>query len=264
MYYSKLAYAEEKYVKANIEAKIITEKNSVTCASFTGPSLNRIRAILFPGYATFCFRLSWRENVPYTRTMGTRWSNVSGPVHVRTVEYVWRSVINLPRMDVSSSNIFRVTYRATTPSFLRENTRTSPYFIQDDNKNSFVSPLLCRILTFDQDYFHLARIPISTYFLVNRDNSTWRLWWPSGQIAVSGTLIAPDSQLKASRRRKLVSKRFLMTRLHRDLVNFDYLLSIFPLALSLSFTCTILKTLSHVPEIIVALVFHSCKLYQRM
>lgn len=50
----------------------MTKKSSVTRASFTGASLNRIRAILFPGYASFGFRLFWRENVPYTRTMGTR------------------------------------------------------------------------------------------------------------------------------------------------------------------------------------------------
>lgn len=48
-----------------MEAKIISEKNSVTRERFTGPSLNRIRTILFSSYISFYSRLLPRKRVLY-------------------------------------------------------------------------------------------------------------------------------------------------------------------------------------------------------
>jgi len=152
-------YQRYNYVKANIEAKIMTKKSGVIRASFTEASLSRIRAILFPGYASFCSRLSWRENVPYTRTMGTRWSNIFWPARVWIVEYVWPSAINSPRMDVSSSNVFPSKSR-------RENTWTSLLLLSRTKRSSSV-PFHCarsQVFGFDEE--------VSVQFLYQR-TLTW-------------------------------------------------------------------------------------------
>lgn len=168
-------------------------------------------------------------------------------------EYTWPSAINSSRMDVSSSNVFRVTYRANP----RGKTHGRASFFYLERKGALLSRHCARrrVLGFDRDRFR--PVPVSTYSLVNRDNSiSAAVVTRSRQIAVPETLIAPVGPLEASRRRKLVSKRFLTARLHPDLVNFGYLLS------SLSRLRMSINTSSHVPEIIFTPAFHSRRLYR--